>query len=286
MNQIKTQTGGGTEEIASTCKVAELTFIDNLLNRFLESLVFLRDIGSLFKNFVAALYALKGSRWHYTKGVIFNQIVFSGVDALYLVGLISATLGGVIMVQMVAYSPGFHADKLLMQIFVTTVITELAPLITTMILIGRSGSAITVEMGSMKIKGAHLALTSMGIDITQYSHLPRVIGLTVSNVILNLYFVLIMLSSALLISAFQKSVNVADMLSLFIDSLRLPDIMINVVKGALLGTTIALVCIYHGQKVQNAATEVPQQTSRAIVNSMILCFTISASISLTWYLAL
>ncbi len=279
MNQIKTEASAAAES-------EELTFIESLLDRFLGSLAFLRDIASMFTNFVSALYTLKGSRWQYTKGVIFHQIVFSGIDALYVVGLISATLGGVIMVQMIAYSPGFHADKLLMQVFVTTVITELAPLITTVILIGRSGSAITVEMGTMKIKGDHLALASMGIDITQYSHLPRVIGLAVSNVILNLYFVLIMLTSALLISAFQKSVNVADMLSLFVDSLKLPEMMINVVKGALLGTTVALVCIYHGQKVQSAATEIPQQTSRAIVNSMILCFTISAVISLIWYLAL
>ena len=279
MNGIETQRGGAAQS-------GELTFLEGLLDKFLGSLAFLRDITSMFTNFAAALYTLKRSRWQYTKSIIFHQIVFSGVDALYVVGLISAILGGVVMVQMVAYSPGFQADKLLMQILVTTVITELAPLITTLILVGRSGSAITVEMGSMKIKGDHLALTSMGIDITQYSHLPRVIGLAVSNVILNLYFVLIMLTSALLLSAFQKSVNVADMLSLFIDSLRLSDMMINVLKGALLGTTVALVCIYHGQKVENAATEIPQQTSRAIVNSMVLCFAISAVISLIWYLAL
>ena len=279
MNQIKTEASVSAES-------AELTFIEGLLDRFLGSLAFLRDIASLFANFVSALYTLRGSRWKYTKGVIFHQIIFSGVDALFLVGLISALLGGVLMVQMIAHSPAFHADKLLMQILVTTVITELAPLITTVILIGRSGSAITVEMGTMKIKGDHLALSSMGIDITQYSHLPRVIGLAVSNVILNLYFVLIMLSSALVISAFQQSVNVADMLSLFVDSLKLPEMIINVFKGALLGTMVALVCIYHGERVQNAATEIPQQTSRAIVNSMILCISISGSISLVWYLVL
>lgn len=265
---------------------ARLTFIEGLLDRFLVSLAFLRDIFAMFKNFTVSLYTLTGSRWQYTKRVIIQQIIFSGVDGLYVVGLISAIVGGVIMVQMVVYSPGFQTDALLMQILITTVITELAPLITAIILVGRSGSAITVELGNMKIKGEDLALSSMGIDIVQYNHIPRVIGLAVSNVILNGYFVIIMLASALFISAFQKSVNMAAMLTLFIDSLRLADIVINIVKGLLLGTTISLVCIYHGLRVTNSSTEIPQQTSRAIVNSMILCFVISGLISLIWYLAL
>lgn len=280
MNRVESENGavGGGE--------VRLTFIEGLLDKFLASLVFLRDIAAMFKNFTLSLYTLTGSRRQYTKRVIIHQIIFSGVDGLYVVGLISAIVGGVIMVQMVVYSPGFQADALLMQILVTTVITELAPLITAIILVGRSGSAITVELGNMKIKGEDLALSSMGIDIVQYNHIPRVIGLAVSNVILNGYFVIIMLASALFISAFQKSVNMAAMLTLFVDSLRLADIVINIVKGLLLGTTIALVCIYHGLRVTNSITEIPQQTSRAIVNSMILCFVISGFISLVWYLAL
>ena len=280
MNRVESENGVvGTGEV-------RLTFIEGLLDRFLVSLAFLREIAAMFKNFTLSLYTLTGSRWRYTKRVITHQIIFSGVDGLYVVGLISAIVGGVIMVQMVVYSPGFQTDALLMQILITTVITELAPLITAIILVGRSGSAITVELGNMKIKGEDLALSSMGIDIVQYNHIPRVIGLAVSNVILNGYFVIIMIASALFISAFQKSVNMAAMLTLFVDSLRLADIVINIVKGLLLGTTISLVCIYHGLRVTNSSTEIPQQTSRAIVNSMILCFVISGLISLIWYLAL
>ena len=280
MNRVESENGVvGTGEV-------RLTFIEGLLDRFLVSLAFLRDIVAMFKNFTVSLYTLTGSRRQYTKRVIIHQIIFSGVDGLYVVGLISAIVGGVIMVQMVVYSPGFQTDALLMQILITTVITELAPLITAIILVGRSGSAITVELGNMKIKGEDLAPSSMGIDIVQYNHIPRVIGLAVSNVILNGYFVIIMLASALFISAFQKSVNMATMLTLFVDSLRFADIVINIVKGLLLGTTISLVCIYHGLRVTNSSTEIPQQASRAIVHSMILCFVISGLISFIWYLAL
>ncbi len=230
-----------------------------------------------------ALVVLKGNQWKYTRNVIYHQLIFSGVDALYVIGIVAAIVGGVVMVQVFNYSAAFETDALLMQILVSLIVTELSPILTALILVGRSGTAMTVELGGMRIKRHHEALESMGIDIHQYFYIPRIIGLAVSTVILNVYFIMITILSGILISFFKPGLDMWALLHLFTNSLLLSDFAICIFKGAVLGITIALVCIYHGMRVESSSTEIPQQTSGAVVTSFRLCWIINGAISFIWY---
>ncbi len=260
-------------------------FSDRIAASVEARVTYFRDIGLLVADFFIALFKLKGHEWRYTKGLIIHQIIFSGIDTIVVISVVSALVGGVVMVQLLSFTPGFQADAILMKIMVGLITKEIAPIFTALILVGRSGSAIAVELGEMKIKRQDEALESMGIGMSQYFHVPRIIGLAVSNVMLNGYFVIMALVSWLGISLFQKNVDMMNMVNLLAGSLSISDVLINAFKGVALGTAIAIVCIHHGMSVKKSATEIPQRTSRAIVDSFLFCFIIDALISVAWYMA-
>ncbi|MBI5178966.1 MAG: ABC transporter permease [Nitrospinae bacterium] len=259
------------------------THFVRLIENFLARLAYFRDLGMLVVNFIIALRRLKGNQWNYTKNMIIHQIIFSGVDAIYVVSVISALVGGVVMVQLLAFSPGFQTDAFLMKIMVGLIIKDIAPIFAALILVGRSGSAITVELGQMKLKGLNEALEAMAIDTIQFFHVPRVIGLAVCGMLLNLYFVITALAAWLFISSFQSAVSIREMLILLSGSFTMTEIAICMVKGAALGSAIAFVCLLHGMGVERSATELPQRASRAVVDSFLICFVLDALITVIWY---
>lgn len=244
----------------------------------------LRDLLFLAADFAGALLALKGSQWKYTRNLIYHQIIFSGIDAIYVVSVLSAIIGGVVMVELMSFSPGFQTDSILMNAMVGLIIREIAPIFSTLILVGRSGSAIAVELGGMRVKRQDDALEIMGINVAPFFHMPRIIGMAVSNMMLNGYFVIMALVCWIAISSFDPKVDLAAMLGLLAGAVRFSDVMLGLFKGLMLGSMVAIVCIHHGMSVKNSATEIPQRTSRAIMESFMFCFVLDGVLSVVWHL--
>ncbi len=267
-----------------TATVSRSNPIDKLLIGILSLFRFYINLLQVFTQFFFGLIRLRSHEFRYTMETVVHQIIFSGIDAFYVVGAIAAMVGGVVMVQLIAFSTMFESEAILMQILVSIIIRELAPLLTSLILIARSGSAIAIELGVMQLKHQDDTLDGMEIDMIQFFHVPRVIGLTFSNMILVGYFVIITLGSALAISLFREGIYMGPMLANFIDALKLSDILVCIIKAGILGMVIALVCIYHGSQVKNSTTEIPQQTSQALVNSYLLCYKFTVAISVVAYL--
>ncbi len=262
----------------------ELTWFESYLNSRLQQLAFWRQLAYLFMEFWMGLRALRGNQRRYVKNLTIHQIIFSGIDAVGVVSTVAVVIGGVVLVQMMAYAPGFQGSPFLMDIITSLFTNEIAPVFTALILVGRSGSAIVVELGTMRVKGHHEALASMGIDIAQYFYVPRVIGLTVAGILLNGYFIIMTFFSWFIISSFQRGIDMPKMINLFVDSLHAGDVFISVFKGSVLGITVGIICIHQGVNVKKSVTEIPQRTSKAIVTAFIATFVINIIISLGWYI--
>lgn len=263
-----------------------LTRIERYLEGRLASLAFWRQLAYLFMEFWLGLRFLKGNHRRYVKNLTIHQIIFSGIDAVGVVSVVAVVIGGVVLVQMMTYAPGFEASAFLMGIVTSLIVKEIAPLFTALILVGRSGSAITVELGNMRVKRHHEALAAMGIDLAQYFYIPRIIGLTAAGIILNGYFVVMTFFSWLIISSFQRGASLNKTIILFVGSLHAGDFLVGLLKGGVLGFTVALVCIHQGVNVKSSATEIPQRTSKAIVTAFIASFIINMAISFVWYMTL
>ncbi len=262
----------------------ELTPLERYLDGRLRLFAYWRQLAYLFMEFWIGLRALRGNQRRYVKNLTIHQIIFSGIDAVGVVSIIAVVIGGVVLVQMMTFAPGFQSSPFLMGIVSSLLTKEMAPVFTALILVGRSGSAITVELGTMRVKRHHEALAAMGIDIAQYFYVPRVIGLTVAGILLNGYFAIMTFFSWFIISSFQRGIDMQRMMNLFVDSLHASDLFISVLKGGVLGMAVAIICIHQGSNVKKSVTEIPQRTSKAIVTAFISTFIINMVISLVWYM--
>ncbi|MEE8441614.1 MAG: ABC transporter permease, partial [Spirochaetia bacterium] len=120
--------------------------------------------------------------------VLTMQVLFTGVEALSVVATISLSLGAVIVIQGLSLLPQFGQGQLIFDILIIVITRELGPLLTGVIVTARSGTAISTELGNMVISHEIEAYIVTGINPIRHIVAPRFIGVTLSTLLLNLYF--------------------------------------------------------------------------------------------------
>ncbi|MGQ0812480.1 MAG: MlaE family ABC transporter permease [Nitrospiraceae bacterium] len=216
--------------------------------------------------------------------IITRQILFTGVDALPVTSAIALMLGIIIITQAGTQLPQLGAGSLVGSIIVIAVIRELGPLVTALIVVGRSGTAIATELGNMSVGREVVALELMGIPISRFVIMPRMVGLIVSMVCLTLYFDAVAVLGGFLIAKTKLTIPFDAFVEGVTRALSLPDILLTAVKPFVFGLAVAAVCCHHGLSVRGSYTEVPQQTTKATINSITLCLILDVIITVPVYL--
>jgi phospholipid/cholesterol/gamma-HCH transport system permease protein len=200
--------------------------------------------------------------------VLLAQIMFTGFQAVALVGAIGALLGATIVIQTELMVPG--ADSALIgKLLVAVVLRELAPLLTAIIVAGRSGTAIATELGNMRVNREILALTALGIDPARFIVLPRLVSAAVSVVVLMVYFTAIALLSTAGLGLALSSAGSESLLAGIRGALTPYDFVLFFGKGVGLGMLVGWLSCHYGLGVRSSPTEVPQMASRAVVMSLL-----------------
>ena len=137
--------------------------------------------------------------------------------------------------------------------------------------IARSGSAITTELGNMVVSHEMEAYLSVGIHPVSQLGAPRVIGVAFSMVILTVYSNVFGLLGSLTVSSMITNVRLADHLAALFANFYLVDLVASVVKSFVFGIIIAATSVYYGFSVGGAVTEVPVKTIKSIGVSIVLC---------------
>src|SRR5436853_6708362 len=128
-----------------------------------------------------------------------HQIFEAGVQALPLLIIVAALVGGIILGQAIDQLKLVGAGESIGNLLVVIVIRELGPLIPALLVLGRSGTATTVTLFNMRLNGEINALESMGIDPMKYLVLPRLEGITTAVVCLSILFNLFVVLGAYLL---------------------------------------------------------------------------------------
>ncbi len=219
-----------------------------------------------------------------TLRVLVRQILFTGVDALPVTTVIALLLGIIIVTQAGTQLPRLGAGGLVGSIIVVTVIRELGPLVTAFIVVGRSGTAIATELGIMSVTREVVALRLMGIPVSRFIVMPRMVGMVVSMLCLTLYFDVVAVFGGYLVADVQLTIPFSAFAESVTRALSTTDVVMTAIKGLGFGSAVAAVCCYHGLAVRSSYTEVPQQTTRAMINSFVLCLLFDVVVTVPLYL--
>ncbi len=206
----------------------------------------------------------------------------SGVDALPIVALISFIVGLVMAFQAALPMKMFGAEIYVANLIGIAMVRELGPLMTAIVLAGRSASAFAAEIGTMKINEEIDALTVMGLEPVSFLILPRVMASTLVTPLLTLFANLVgILGGAVVILSFgYPFITYFNQVTGFV---TLQDFLGGIVKCFVFGILIAATGCLRGYQTGQGASAVGESTTRAVVSSIILIAVFDGIFSVVYY---
>ena len=215
-----------------------------------------------------------------------RQVMTIGVEPLWFVGAVAVFVGMSVVVQLTFWVGEAGQSLLLGPLLVAVVARELGPMLINLIVVVRSGSAMTTELGILKINGEVRALETQGNDPFTHLVLPRMLGMAAATFCLTIVFILVAFASGYLFAAWMGKGN-GDLL-LFADTVssavQPKDIFNILAKSTLPALFASASCCIGGLGVGESVAEVPLATQRALTRSVAGLFVISAVVSLLTYL--
>ena len=213
---------------------------------------------------------------------IFSNMASTGLFALPILAMLSFLIGVVLAYQMGLQLETYGATIFISYLSGMAIFREFGPLITAIIVAGRSGSAFTAQIGSMKINEELDALNTMGLSPTELLVVPKVIGLSIMFPLLIFWSDLFAIFGAMVMSKYQLSVGYQDFLSHLQDSVGLKQMMLGLYKAPAFSVLIALVGCFQGFQVGHSADSVGAQTTRSVVQALSLIIVADAVYSIIY----
>lgn len=216
--------------------------------------------------------------------LIVQQIYFSGVQSLGIVSLVALIFGFLVIIQSFGQLTKVGSADFLGPLLVAIVIREVGPLMTTLIIILRSGMRISVEIGYMQVLREIRAMRMLGVDPIHFVILPRVVGLTLAIICLFVFFDALAILGGYLFVWIFTGTPFSVLLPPLTRAISGFDVIVGFVKALFFGLTISLVCTYQGHLAQDGIVQLPDVSARAAVQCLVYCFVLNVVISGFFYL--
>lgn len=259
-------------------------FLDRVGSAVMGPFCFALNLSALFVEAIRVAFSEIGHGDRVVWNVAMRQILFTGVEAMRVVGAIAMLLGGAVIIETYSLLPKVGGGGQIGTILVAVIVRELGPIITAFIVIGRSGTAISTEIGYMMVNHEIQALDMMGIDPLRFVVLPRIIGVSVAIVCLSFFFNIMALFGGYLFARFIVHYPFVVYIHDLAGALGFWDIAVSGIKCLLFGLIVATISCYRGFSVRFSFTEIPQVTTRAVVLSIYLCFIVNIIVTAFFYM--
>ena len=228
--------------------------------------------GSLLYWLIVAPFRGRGWRIGHT----FAQIVRIGVHAVPMAALTALTIGVVLAMQSAAQLAKLGATVYVPGLVSSSLIRELAPLVTAVIVIGRSGSSVTAELGTMKVSEEIEALEVMAIPPMSWLIVPRFLAMVIMMPLLTVFSIYVGLAGGWLIGYFSLHMSTAFFVTHALQYVGLRDIGIGLLKSGVFGVLIVTIACSIGLNVSGGAEGVGLATTRSVVVSLLAVFIANA----------
>lgn len=233
---------------------------------------------SIFRSFKS----LRFIRFRSIRAIIFNQTRFTGITALPFVVLIAALAGGSVIIQGMTNLPKFGIEGYFGNLLVIIIARELGPLVTALIVISRSGTAMAAEIATQKWSREILSLEIIGVDPSLYIVFPRIMASILSIFSLIIFFDIVAFLGGYLISLTTIYVPIDTFFGNLATAFSLKDLLATVIKSLLFGMLIPLICCYYGL-MPVSKFEIPIFVSRAVSRTLFTIVLLNALVSVFFY---
>ena len=232
-----------------------------------------RQVVALFSFIGETALALAGCvrrparfRW---RPVLFN-IRTAGFDALPIVGLLSFLLGVVVAYQGADQLRQYGANIFVADLVGLSMLREFAPLITAIIIAGRSGSAYAAQIGTMTVTEEIDAMRTIGIAPLEMLVIPKIIALVIAMPLLTAFADVLGVFGGMIMSQTQLGVSFDEFLERFVLAVSPTAFLIGILKAPVFAVIIAVIGCFQGFLTKGGADSVGRQTTRSVVQSIFL----------------
>jgi phospholipid/cholesterol/gamma-HCH transport system permease protein len=211
-----------------------------------------------------------------------NQIEETGLTALPIVGLLAFLIGVVIAYQgadqlgKIASGAEIYTINLLG----VSILRELGVLITAIIVAGRSGSAFTAHIGTMRVNEEIDAMQTLGLNTTEILVVPRVLGLVIALPLLVLFADVVGMVGGMVMVYLDLGITIPAFIREFQSAVTLNTFLVGMIKAPVFAFIIGLVGCFEGFRVERNAASVGLLTTRAVVESIFLVIAFDAGFSI------
>ncbi len=213
------------------------------------------------------------------KGALVEQISRMGADALPIVALLGGLLGTTLAFQGVVLLHRFGAGQFVADMIGLSMVREFGPMMTAIILTGRTGAAIAAELGTMRVGSEIDALATMGVSPTRFLLLPRLAALTFVQPALSLFATFVGIAGGMLVAALAIHVPAGVFWDRVVDRVTLMDFCHGIGKSVAFAWIIGLTASHLGMRTTADATSVGAATTRTVVVSVFFIILVDALIA-------
>jgi phospholipid/cholesterol/gamma-HCH transport system permease protein len=211
---------------------------------------------------------------------ILSHMQRTGFDAMPIVGMLSFLIGVVITFQGADQLRRFGAEVFVVNLLGISILREMAILVTSIVVAGRSGSAFTAEIGTMKVNEEVDAMLTIGLDPMEILVLPRTYALMLTLPLLAFYADIMGLVGGCIMSIATLDLSLVQFLRQLQGAVSITHFWVGIVKAPVFAFVIAMVGCYEGLNVARSAESVGRLTTRSVVESIFLVIVLDAAFSI------
>ena len=216
---------------------------------------------------------------------IFRQMVFIGVRAAPMVALTAFSVGVTLAMQAAHSLQQLGAEIYVPDLVMVTLLREMGPVLIAVIVIGRSGSAVAAELGTMKVSEEIEALEVMAINPIQYLVVPRFLAMLVMLPVLTIFGNYIGVFGGWAVCRFALDFNTAGYIMRALESAETWDLYSGVIKSGVFAWIIITIACNAGLHVDGGAEGVGQATTTAVVQSLLAMLVTNALLTGIFFFA-
>jgi phospholipid/cholesterol/gamma-HCH transport system permease protein len=244
---------------------------------------------AIFKDFVLFLNFLGAATIAFFESVLHpgtirlketsSNIYKAGTTAIPIVALSSFLVGVVIAYQSAVQLEKYGANIFIVDMIGISIPRELAPLITAIIVAGRSGSAYTAQIGVMKITEEIDAMKTMGFEIYRFVVLPRIFAMIVALPLLIFFADIVGIYAGMIVAKAQLGINMTQFLDRLQNAVEVKHYLVGVFKGPFFAFIIAAIGCFRGFQVSGNTESIGRYTTMSVVNAIFLVVAVDALFS-------